>query len=267
MEKPLIIIKLGGSVITKKDSSTPKIRIEIIKQLAKEIKKISDSKKYQIILVHGAGSFGHPLAKKYNLHLGMKTDEQKYGFCKTDQKMQELNFLITKEFLKQKIPVISLSPRSFIKQSAGKLLDFNYQLITDFLKQNFIPILFGDAVLDDKWNCSIISGDIIIGYLANKLKANQVIFLSDVDGIFNEDPKVNPQAVLIPKVNDQNLSKVLAGTSVNNKNDVTGQMAGKILGIKQHLSGVTVYVVNGFKPNSLTQATLKNQIGTKLHFD
>ena len=59
--KPLVIIKLGGSVITYKESKTPKARLSVIKTLAKEIAQIVRIGKYRIVLVHGGGSFASVL--------------------------------------------------------------------------------------------------------------------------------------------------------------------------------------------------------------
>lgn len=267
MIKPLIIIKLGGSVITDKNKTVPTLRTAAIKELSKEIRDLYKSGFYQIILVHGAGSFGHPLAKKYSLHLGMETEKQKYGFCLTDQKMLELNSSIMNYLLQFHVPAVSLSPRSFIQQSAGKLKDFNYQLIQSYLKQSHMPVLFGDVVLDDKWGCSIISGDTIIPYLAQKLKASQVIFLSDVDGIFDSDPKKNPKAKLISEVNNTNFKQVFKGLSLSGRDDVTGEMQGKIMNIKENLSGIGVSIVNGLKTGTLLKALNQQQVGTRIYLD
>jgi isopentenyl phosphate kinase len=66
--KNLTIIKIGGSVATFKEKIKPIFREKIVSQLAKEFSDYRDShKKESFILVHGAGSFGHPLAKKYDL--------------------------------------------------------------------------------------------------------------------------------------------------------------------------------------------------------
>jgi isopentenyl phosphate kinase len=61
----MFIIKIGGSVITNK-AIQDSFKKDVLDNLAQQIKK---SKK-DIIIVHGAGSFGHILAKKYNLNQG-----------------------------------------------------------------------------------------------------------------------------------------------------------------------------------------------------
>ena len=71
MESP-VIIKLGGGLITLKDQlCTP--QINIIRNLAKSIHHLVKMNK-RVIIVHGAGSFGHLKAKSWKLHEG-RTDE------------------------------------------------------------------------------------------------------------------------------------------------------------------------------------------------
>ena len=72
-------------------------------------------------------------------------------------------------------------------------------LIQKYIDNGFVPVLYGDAVLDQNeyFKYAILSGDQIITYLAKKLKANRVILSSDVDGIYTDNPKTNPDAKLI----------------------------------------------------------------------
>ena len=59
----MIIIKLGGSVVT--DKSKPMTaRHDVIDRLSKEIASVPGSK----VIIHGGGSFGHIKAKEYELH-------------------------------------------------------------------------------------------------------------------------------------------------------------------------------------------------------
>lgn len=264
MKPQLLIIKLGGSVVTYKDSSIPKARNKVIRSLAQEIYHLGEQKKYQFILVHGAGSFGHPIVKKYNLHLGMQTDEQKLAFSQIQQNMLKLNYIIMKYLLEANISATSFPPHNFVIQSAGKLNYLELGMIKRYLDNSQIPVLFGDMVLDDKLGCSVLSGDTIVTYLSKKLKADQVIFLSDVDGIFDADPKENLHAKLVPEITNKNLKQVLKGLTPTKRADVTGEMQGKILAIKKDLSKIPVYVINGLKNDTLSQAVRQSDIGTKL---
>lgn len=262
----LLVIKLGGVVVTYKDSPTPKVRVEVLKSLALEIQQIADQKKYQVILVHGAG-YVHNIVKKGNIQFGMKTPQQKKAFLKAIDSMSELNNIVVKYLLAAKLSVAGVSPHAFVTQSAGKLKSFKIKIVKEILDHGQIPVLSPDMVLDDKWGCSVLSGDTIVAYLAKKLKADQVIFLSDVDGIYTSDPKKNPTAKLITKITNKNFKNVLRGLTQNNPNDTSGEMKGKVLSIKQHLTSVPVLLANGLKPGNLLKAVGQSPIGTKLHFN
>lgn len=70
----MIIIKIGGSVITDKNSKYPKLNKKNLKRVCKEICEVMP---FPLILVHGAGSFGHPIVKKYDII----ANPNKKGFC------------------------------------------------------------------------------------------------------------------------------------------------------------------------------------------
>lgn len=261
----LVIIKLGGSVVTYKDSETPRVRDGVIRRLAREVGELVHGG-YKLVIVHGAGSFGHPLAKKHQLHKGMKTEEQKMGYSQTVANMLELNGIIVRELVKDGVRAVGLPPHAFVKQSAGKFKGFNSALVKNYLRQGFVPVLFGDGVLDDKWGCSILSGDTIVPYLATHLKARRVVFLSDVDGIFDKDPKMNEDAVRIPEITNRNLKQVLrildSSGNRGSRADVTGEMEGKILAVKERLSGIEVCITNGLRKGRLINAVEGKEIGT-----
>ena len=63
MKKEIILLKFGGSLITDKRSDEPKINSANINSIG----KILTVENYDIIIVHGAGSFGHPIAKKFGI--------------------------------------------------------------------------------------------------------------------------------------------------------------------------------------------------------
>ena len=83
MTKGLTLVKLGGSVITVKEKLlTP--NIVAIQRLAKEI---AESRVEELMIIHGGGSFGHPLAKQYAIQEGYKDPSQLKGIHKTHQAM------------------------------------------------------------------------------------------------------------------------------------------------------------------------------------
>ena len=61
----LLVIKLGGSVITFKEKPLSP-NYQAIDKMANIIKELK--KPYKIIIVHGGGSFGHYWSVKYDMH-------------------------------------------------------------------------------------------------------------------------------------------------------------------------------------------------------
>jgi len=76
------ILKLGGSVITKKDAKLVP-DINNILNLAASIAQVWKSGKRDIIIVHGAGSFGHALVLEYKINDGVKTEPERFASAKT----------------------------------------------------------------------------------------------------------------------------------------------------------------------------------------
>jgi len=266
MVDPLIIIKFGGSAITYKNSSVPKMRKSVLKDLCIQLATLYKTHSKKIILVHGAGSFAHPLAKKFDLKHGCFTDDQLLVAAQINNDMQELNTYITWSLLALGIPAVGLAPHAFITQKDTQLEDMDTQIIAALLQGNSIPILYGDMVNDSVLNRSIISGDTIVPYLADKLSAEKVIYISDVHGVYKQNPKDFPNAEHIELIKNENYEKIQGSFSSHNPHDVTGEMANKLQHIKEHLTGKEVYIVSGFVPNVLVDVVNNKKIGTKILF-
>lgn len=50
-------------------------------------------------------------------------------------------------------------------------------VVAKTIKSGFVPVLHGDAVLDDVQGCTILSGDVIMRHLAAYMKPDYVVFL------------------------------------------------------------------------------------------
>jgi isopentenyl phosphate kinase len=255
----LRILKLGGSVVTHKDQDYT-AHIENIKRLSKEIAVASQ---YPLIIVHGGGSFGHPHAKKYGIAGGLNDKSQIIGFSGTHQAMVELNKIIVDTLLEEGVPAFSLSASSMIRTEGKRLNVFDPSIVQSFVDLGMVPVLYGDAVLDSKQGFAILSGDQLIAKLALVFNAEDVIFGSDVDGIFTDNPKLNKEAKLIETVSVSNPEANVGDTT---HTDVTGGMFGKLSEAAEIVkAGSDVMMLNAFEPGRVKSALLGEKvIGTKL---
>lgn len=269
MNKKLIVLKLGGSVITDKTSNKGLFRKKVVKRLAREIKTAWDKQKFSLILVHGAGSFAHPIAKKYRLNEGYLDTHSSEGFAKTKIGVIKLNLLVWQELARAGLKACIVEAGAVIKAESSRIKEFDTEFIEFLLAQDIIPLLSGDVVLDQKLGFSIMSGDQIASYLAKKFMAKKVIFVSDVDGVFEKDPIIYKYAKIIPVINTKNYQNIIEKIETKNTNDVTGEMRGKILSIKKSLAGIEVLITNGQRPGNVLKSLVDSstqKIGTILRF-
>jgi len=235
------VLKLGGSVITEKERlMTP--NLETIERLAQEIAQANIR---QLIIVHGGGSFGHPLAKQYNLKGGLHSEFQIGGLSKTHQVMLELNKLVVDSLIQHNIRAFSVCPSSFIVTKNGRIQTPRYSAIQRLLKIGFTPVLFGDTVLDEITGFNILSGDQLVANLATVFKARRIIIGVDVNGLYKADPKTKSSAVFLPHITRREIKTIMHNIEEAKTPDVTGGMLGKIIEMMPAINAdIPIVIVN-----------------------
>ena len=247
----ITILKIGGSVITDKFSETPKINPENLKNISKEIAS-AWNRKEGLIIIHGAGSYGHVIVKRTGIDKGIKTDGQLRDFAETQRLQNELDGLVTKYLIDAGIPAFPLQASASAVMSSGKLVDMCTSTIESLVKIGMVPVLYGVPAYDRNQKCSILSGDEIAPYLAVKFNARKIIHAGNVDGVFTSDPNKNPDAKLIREINSANIDQVRIGLTGSTATDVTGGMSRKVselLGI-----GIESQIVNALVPGNIAKA-------------
>jgi len=228
--KKLFILKIGGSVATIKNRKDLAIRKKRLREIAREIflwKKKNPNT--QLIIVHGAGSFGHQIAKKHGLHLGVYKDKKKLKasfFC--NNQLLKLHQVIMKIFLDAGLLVSSIHPPSIIIQKVKKVKKIELGPIEQALRIGSVPVLYGDMVSDEECVRSVCSGDASIFYLAKKFPVKKIFFASDIDGVFDRDPHKHKKAKLIQKLSLKDLKKGVVQLDDSHSIDVTGGLFGKL---------------------------------------
>lgn len=244
------VLKLGGSVITAKEEPMTADH-ENIRRLCEEIK---NAWPMPLIMVHGGGSFGHPVAEKYGIARGFTSERQVSGFARTHQAMVALNTIIVDALLELGVPALSVAPSSFIITRDARIDSVDLEVVGRLVVRGILPVLYGDSVLDRTAGFSILSGDQIAVRLAVDTGASRLIFGVDVDGVYTSNPKLVPEARLIERLSLMKLEGyVKIGKSLTT--DVTGGMLGKIDEAKAAVeAGVEVQIVNAKRPDVILKA-------------
>ncbi|KAG8407293.1 hypothetical protein J3459_010557 [Metarhizium acridum] len=252
-----VVVKLGGAAITNKsiaDTLAPNIH-DLVDRVAQVYQDKLRPLGRHLILIHGAGSFGHPPAKKYNVKAGWLTpagatqdkledhaqqeekrrDEVKFGMAVTRQRVLQLHHHMLQLLQdRARLPALSVSTYDTVETDQGVLTQAaSSRLITrvnNLLTQGFVPVLFGDAVLDHAWGTTILSGDALMHELATHLpRVRRCVFVTDVPGIFTQDPKQYADAVLIRQLHfsESGDSATYEDDAASSVDDVTGAMRTK----------------------------------------
>tara|TARA_B100001750_G_scaffold31857_1_gene21835 strand:- start:633 stop:1394 length:762 start_codon:yes stop_codon:yes gene_type:complete len=246
MANKLTILKLGGSVITKK-SKPLTFNSDSVQKISKVIKKFNEP----LIIVHGAGSFGHYYAKRYRI--SDKPTKSTNHVVKIRDSMQLLNQKLVKIFHKNNVNTFSFSPMYMYHNK--KIINNWQSILKKSISLDLIPITFGDVLLA-KNGFYIYSGDLIVYDLCKLLNPKRVIFASNIDGIY-QNPDDDSTLIPIIKNNMHNLkfSKL--------NYDVTGGIKTKITqSLKIANLGIDVQITNGLNSKTLIKALMGEHVGT-----
>lgn len=257
--KNLILIKLGGSVITDKSKEFT-ARSKNIKKLAGEVKRAKKVFKGSIIIGHGAGSFAHTPAAKYQtkkgfINKGSINKKGLMGMSIVEDAARQLNAIVIKEFLSESLPVFPFSPASFMVSDIKGGVKSHIDAVKNALRVGAIPVVYGDVIMDKTRGCTIFSTEKILSVLAEDLKKDyriRVIFVTDVDGVYDRDGKT------IPVITSSNFDQLKTSIAGAKNTDVTGGMLHKVeesLKLAKDLE-IRTLIVNGTRDGELEKSIL-----------
>lgn len=245
----MIMVKLGGSVITDKNKLR-RFRKTACARLCGELRPAKDD----LILVHGAGSFGHILVKKWNLESGVPDGsiEDLRHVAIVHRDVKDLDSKVFACLASKRLRGYSVPPHTVASFSDATITAFCPEKFEMLLENEMIPVTFGDMVPDRELKFAVCSGDLLMVALAKHFKPTMTVFVADVDGIYDKDPKEFETAKLVRKVTPDNMGSIVAGSG---KNDVTGGMGKKLasmMEIAEHCENTII--LNGNAEHRLERA-------------
>jgi len=233
----MILIKLGGSIITNKEKPLSSRR-KTIDNIMKQIKKIKEPK----IIVHGGGSYGHYWSVKYDMHTKPAKNDMR-GVAIVKNSMVELNKIILDIAVKNRINAYCLPPTDFM--NGNKPIKNKILTINDISKSGLTPVTFGDALWFGQKKSYILSGDVIMTTIAKILKPRLSVFVLNVNGVYSD---LKTKKLIYDFKKDR--PKI-----ARNSMDVTGGMGRKITEASEMAkAGMKVFFVNGNKPQRISDA-------------
>ncbi|MFH1435824.1 MAG: isopentenyl phosphate kinase [Pseudomonadota bacterium] len=255
-----VVVKLGGSVITHKSAGRPAVRRGVIGRLAEEMASCGRA---PLIIVHGAGSFGHTIVNKTRIDRKIEGKEGLRSWSKAQLAQNDLNLQVTSILLKRGIAAFACQPTGMVVLKAGRVKHLAMPALRGLVSAGLVPVLFGVPAFDEERECTILSGDVLAPALAHHLGIGLVVHATDVDGVFEADPAVDRKAARIPVVGRNNWRQVRGLLGGSRSIDVTGGMKGKVSSmVTWARKGVRARIVDATIPGRLGEALRGKGVGT-----
>jgi isopentenyl phosphate kinase len=262
--KPLLFLKLGGSLITDK-SSPSTTRPQVISRLAGEIAAAkAEDPDLLLLLGHGSGSFGHVAADKYGTRDGVSTTEGWLGFAEVWYQASALNRLVIDSLHAAGLPALSFPASASALSANGQITSWDIAPIQAALDNGLLPVVYGDVGFDSRRGGTILSTEDIFMYLAPCLEPARILLAGIEEGVWADYPNCTQ---LVEAITPHNLAEVAPALAGSMATDVTGGMDTKVrqmLSLVERLPGVEALIFSGQGDSVVRRALLGDSPGTRI---
>ncbi len=247
-----IVIKVGTSTLA---HSTGRLNIRLIESLCKVLSDLKN-KGHEIILV-SSGAIGMGLGKlglsKRPTDIASKQAAAAVGQC-------ELMYVYDKLFTEYNHTVAQILVTGPDLAAADRRCNFENTLFK-LLEFGALPVINeNDTVSTDE--IEIGDNDTLSAIIASGIKADILILLSDINGLYDKNPKTYKDAKLIPIVKD--ITPEIEHLADGKGELGTGGMATKINAAKMvTAAGVDMVISSGSNPELIYDIIDGKEIGTK----
>ena len=258
----LILLKLGGSLITDKNTPQTVDGVRLARLCAEIHRAYQDNPAAQLILGHGSGSFGHMPARKYRTRDGVHSRDEWLGFVEVWQQARALNSAVLTALHAAGLPAVAFPVSAAGRRTLNGKIEWDLSTIKAALNQRLLPVVYGDVLFDDRLGGTIISTEEIFEHLAGTLSVDRILIAGKEAGVYSDFP-ANKQ--VIPKISPANIIEVSASLRGSESVDVTGGMAAKVhsmLSLTANQPGLTVRIFSGLEAESVYRAICGEPIGT-----
>lgn len=251
----VVVVKIGTSTLT---YDSGKLNLRRVEMLCRALSDLQNSGKKIVLVSSGAVGVGmgklgmtsrpHSTAKKQALAA--------IGQC-------ELMFIYDKFFgeYHQTVAQVLLTADVTARENSRRNV---VNTFSELLDMNIIPIVNeNDTVaVDELEGLNFGDNDTLSAIVATLVDADALLILTDIDGVYDKNPKTNPDARRIPVIREINDEvRAMAGGAGSNRG--TGGMTTKIraaqVAAEKH---IPTYILAGDDPENLYRAFNGEDIGT-----
>lgn len=247
-----LVVKIGSSLVASPNGG---LRLDRIGRLAEEFGGLQAQNRQLVLVSSGAivAGISHLALKSYPQEVPLQQAAAAVGQSRL-MRAYEMAF----EKPGCKIAQILLTHQDLADRR--RFLNARHTLTT-LVQLGVIPIINeNDTVATEEIRFG--DNDALAGQIAHLVDADLLVILSDVNGLYEEDPHLNPSAKLIPMV--PTITKQIENLAGASRTQASrGGMVTKIRAAKQAgRFGVPTLLLNGETPNALGKALEGNSSGT-----
>mgnify|MGYP001773096437 CR=1 FL=1 len=248
----ILVLKIGSAVITKDDEG---LNYQVLSNIAYEIQRFYRNGKKVVIVSSGAIACGRAKLKFFKKPLSL-SEKQALAACG----QADLIHAYEEVFSQYGLKVAQILLTSEDLSTRQRYLNAKKTLHT-LLNWGIVPVINeNDTVSTEEIKFS--DNDLLSGLVALALPAEALIILSDIDSLYKEDPRTNPQAERIPYV-EEITSEILKMAGSKPGKLGRGGMYSKLLTAKMVTSaGIPVAILPGRTPLVLEKFYAHEDIGT-----
>lgn len=251
-ESRKIVIKIGSNVLSNDNGA---VNRDVLHNIVEQVNTLIEDKKQVVMVSSGAGICGVGAINKWSRRGDMN---YKQALCAIGQ--VELMMAYKEYFGDYNIHVgqILLTREDFL--DPHRTLNIRNALFT-LVDEGVVPIINeNDSVSVDE--IKIGDNDTLGAHAANLWNADMLIVLSDIDGVYDKDPKAKSDARLIEEVTD--IDGLLASIDIGKKSSFgTGGITTKIEAARLvNKYGIPMILLNGKKEDIIKKAWNGEETGT-----
>lgn len=254
-DKKRIVIKVGTTTITHRE--TGNINLEKLEKFVRILINLRNKGKEIIVVSSGAVGIGRNV-------LGLEKRPEKSASKQACAAVGQGRMMMMYEKLfaeySQLTAQVLLTKESIMSEECRKKAQNAFE---ELLRMNVVPIVNeNDAISVEETYGNFGDNDTMAAHVATLVNADLLILMSDIEGLYTDDPRKNPNARFVHTVHyiDEELERMGkgAGSSAG-----TGGMATKIEAAKVATkSGADMVIANGDNIYTINDIMAGKKIGT-----
>jgi glutamate 5-kinase len=250
-------VKIGSRVLTSKGEG---LDFEVINDLVGQLSDLSHAGREVLVVSSGAVAAG---IKELKLRDLPRTIAQKQAVAAVGQ--SHLIWAYERAFKQHRQQVAQVLLTHEDLRHRARYLNARNTLLT-LIRLTAIPIINENDTVSVE-EIKFGDNDTLSAMVADLVQADLLLILTDLDGLYTADPRIDPQAEFIAEV--RRITPIIEAMAGLSRNVVArGGMYTKIQAAKKLAAGgIPTLIANGLRPGIITSLLAGQRVGTLFHPD